>query len=384
MKVAVISPNLAHLDEIAKTLRAAGHQAVLVEGGKSRLREVAQHERPDIAMVEGMCHDPAELAQVEQVTSEFPQLAVVLLCASSSPEFLINSMRAGVREVLPSPVPAPLLHSAVQRLSSKLRAQQARVDGRVLAFMSAKGGSGATFLATNVGSQLAAGKSVLVIDLNLQFGDALAFVHDGKPASTLADVARDIGRLDASFLAASTVKVAPNFQVLAAPEEPSQAVEIKPEEIDAIISLASAHYDFVLLDLGRSIDSLSVKALDRAETIFTVLQASVPALRNARKMLGAFKSLGYAQEKAELIVNRFEKSGEIGVGDIERALGKYAIHLVPNAYKVVSAAINHGDIVANVGRNNPVSRNLAEFARALTPQPDAGQPGLLRRLLNRA
>ena len=116
--------------------------------------------------------------------------------------------------------------------------------------MPCKGGSGATFLATNLGWQLAETKSVLLIDLNLQFGDALAFVHDGKAPSTLADVAKDIGRLDASLLAASTVKVAPNFSILAAPEDLAHAMEVKPEHIDAILSVAVTQYDFVMLDVG--------------------------------------------------------------------------------------------------------------------------------------
>ena len=242
---------------------------------------------------------------------------------------------------------------------------------------------GATFLATNLASQLAAARSVLLIDLNLQFGDALSFVHDGSPPSTVADVAREIARLDASFLDASCVKIAPNFSILAAPDDPAQAMEVTPEHVDAIVALAATQYDFVLLDLGRQIDNLSVKALDRAHTVFIVMQTSLPAVRNAKKLLAAFKSLGYAAAKAELIVNRYEKGGAIGVGDIERALGPHAIHTVPNSSRQVMAAINQGDPLVASARGNPVSRNLAEFARDLAPQPD-DEPGLFRRLLGRA
>jgi len=292
-------------------------------------------------------------------------------------------MRAGVREVLPSPVPPAALLAALERVVQKQRAGQPAAPGRVLAFIGAKGGSGVTFLATNLASQLAESRSVLLIDLNLQFGDALSFVHDGSPPTTLADVAREIGRLDASFLAASCVKIAPNFSILAAPDDPAQAMEVTPEHVDALVALAATQYDFVLLDLGRQIDNQAVKALDRAQTVFIVLQADLPSVRNAKKLLSAFKSLGYGPDKAELIVNRYEKGGPIGVGDIERALGPRAIHTVPNSYRQVAAAINQGDPLAATARGNPVSRNLAEFARGLSPQPD-DEPGLFRRLLGRA
>lgn len=304
MKIAVISPNRQHLDGVGAVLQARSHTALLYEGGKSRMREVAERDQPDLMIVDGMCCDPHELVQVEHVTAHHPQIAVVLLCSSHTPEFLINSMRAGVREVLPSPAPPEALQAALERVESKLARAQAPRRAKVLAFIPCKGGSGATFLATNLGWQLAESSSVLLVDLNLQFGDALSFVHDGQAASTLANVAKDISRLDASLLAASTVKVAPNYSILAAPEDLSQAMEIKPEHVDAVLALAASQYDFVIVDVGRSLDTLAIKALDRAWRIFAVMQSGLPDVRNAGKLLEAFKALGYPPDKTELIVNR--------------------------------------------------------------------------------
>ena len=383
MKIAVISPNAVNLQDIAKVLRTSGHTPVLVEGGKTRMRETVESDQPDMLIVEGMCCDVNELVQVEYVTSHYPNIAVVLICASATPEFLINSMRAGVREVIPSPAAPAVLEAAVARFASKVNAQLPVTQGKVIAFVPCKGGSGATFIATNLGFQLAEQKSVLLIDLNLQFGDALAFVHDSKPASTMADVAREFARLDASFLSASAVRISPNFQLLAAPEDPAQAIEVKPEHIEAVITLASRQFDYVLLDMGRQIDAISMKALDRADIIFPVLQTSLPALRNARKLLDVFRSLGYSREKIELIVNRFEKGSEIGLAEIERSLGAIKLHTVPNSYKPVNSAINHGGPLAVAARNNPVSRNLAEFARELAPQQEEAQRNFMGRILGR-
>lgn len=383
MKIAVISPNKIHLQEINKVLEAKSHSVVLFDGGKSKMRVVAEQEQPDLMLVDGMCCDPNELDQVEYVTTHHPKVAVILLCATNTPEFLINSMRAGVREVLPSPVSFSALDAAVSRIVAKRSAIPSKPVGMILAFMPCKGGSGATFLATNLGYQLAASKSVLLIDLNLQFGDALSFVHDGKPTSTLADVARDISRLDASFLTASTVKITPSYSIMAAPEEPSQAMEIKPEHIDVILNLAVSQYDFILLDIGRSLDTLSIKALDRADRIFPVLQAGLPSLRNANKLLTVFKSLSYPIGKIELIVNRFEKSGDIGINDIQRSVGEVSLHTVPNSYKEVNSSINHGDPLIESARSNTVTKNLTELALSLSPKQEESR-SLFGRLFRRA
>ena len=382
MKIAVVSPNKIQLNEIGKLLQAASHVAVLIEGGNASLRQVAEQEVPDLMLVDAACGDLDALARVEYVTSHHPRIAVLLLCTGASPDFLIRAMRAGVIEVLPAPVTLLELEAAVNRVANKQRGLAPRAAGKLFAFIACKGGSGATFLATSLGFQLAETKSVLLIDLNLQFGDALSFVHDARPASTLADVTRDIERLDASFLAASTVRVAPNFSILAAPDDHTQALDITPGQVEAVLALAVLHYDFVLLDVGRAIDTLSIKALDHANTIFIVMQAGLPSVRNAKKMLAIFKSLDYGVDKVELIVNRFDKKAPIGVTSIERALGKFKLHTVPNSYKQVSASIDHGAPLMTTARANPVSRNLAGFAQELSPRP-VGSRSLFDRLLGR-
>ncbi|NEX61047.1 AAA family ATPase [Noviherbaspirillum galbum] len=384
MKIALISPSKDNLHHMTLTLQAAAHTVVEVEGGKRRMRGIAEQEQPNLMIVEGMCCDASELDHIEHVTTHFPNIAVILLCATTSPDFLLSAMRAGVREVLPSPVEAGVLLAAVGRVAAKLAAtQQGPGTGKVLAFMPCKGGSGATFLATNFGYQLAESKNVLLIDLNLQFGDALSFVHDGKPPVTIADVARDIRRLDASFLGASAVRAAPNYSILAAPEDPAQAMEVKPEHVDAILKIAGAQYDFVLLDLPRTLDPVSIKALDRAYRIFPVIQASLPHLRNAARLIGVFRSLDYPADKVELIVNRFEKNGEIGLDAIRRSLGTHSMHTVPNSYKDVSTSINHGNALIQIAKSNAVARNLAEFALAMSPRQNETR-GVFERLFKRA
>ena len=370
MKIAIISPNKTHLEEMGKVLENRSHAVMLFDGGKTRMRTVAEQEQPDLMLVDGMCCDPEELTLVEHVTSHHPKVTVILLCATQTPEFLINSMRAGVREVLPSPVTAAALEAAVGRVAAKLKGSASSPTGKVLAFMPCKGGSGATFLATNLACQLADSGSVLLIDLNLQFGDALSFVSDAKPASTLADVAHDISRLDASFLVGSTVKIAPNFGILAAPEDLSRAMEVKAEHVDAIVGLAATMYDFVLLDVGRNLNTLAIRALDRAHRIYPVLEASLPAIRNANKLLAVFKSLGYPANKIELIVNRFDKAGEIGLNELRRSLGSATLLTVPDSPKEVNASVNRGVPLAEISRANPVSKCLADMALSLSPRQE--------------
>jgi pilus assembly protein CpaE len=223
---------------------------------------------------------------------------------------------------------------------------------------------------------------VLLVDLNLQFGDAVVFLHDERPASTLADVTRQIQRLDASFLAGHVVKVSPNYGVLAAPEDPGQAIEVTPEHIDVLLNVAVNHYDFVLLDLARSLDAVTIKALDRASYVFPVMQLTLPFVRDAHRLISALRSLGYGKDKIRPLVNRLEKRGEVNLGDVERSLGVAVFKTVPSSYEAVAAAIDRGQPIAAASRGNPVAKSLQELARTLIP-PSAERGSLLGKLLRR-
>jgi len=206
-------------------------------------------------------------------------------------------------------------------------------------------------------------------------------VHDRKATSNVAEVARNLSRLDASFLTASTVAVTPNFTILAAPEDPAESLQVKPEHLDAILNLAVNQYDFIILDVGKNLDDLTIKALDRAHNIFLVVQTMLPYIRNANRMMTVFRSLGYPQDKVELLVNRFWKNGEIGLEDLRASLGISRMRTIPNGYKEVAKAINEGVPLATVAKSSLVLKAIAELAQSLLPKPDQAQGGLLSRLL---
>lgn len=384
MKIAVISPSSQSLQEISTILERGNPSRVLTrhQGGISKLRTLAEQEHPDVIIVEGLCHDASELAPIEFVTTHYPQMIVIMLCSQQTSEFLINAMRVGVREVLPSPVDKVALEAAVIRAESKLGLRSTQRSARVIAFIPCKGGSGSTFLATNLGYQIGAeGKKVLLIDLNLQLGEAVLTVHDRKATSDIAEVARNLSRLDASFLSASTVQVTSNYEILAAPEDPAQSLQIKPEHLDAILNVAVNQYDFIILDVSKNLDDLTIKALDRAHNIFLVVQTMLPYVRNAHRMMTVFRSLGYPQEKIELLINRFWKNGEIGLDDIRASLGVNKMRIIPNGYKEVAKAINQGVPLATVSKSSLVLKAISELAQSLLPKTDQAPGGLLNRLL---
>jgi len=386
LKITIISRDDKALAELVRLVRArnADDEVEASAGPVEQLYSAQQ--LPDVLIFDRPGQEGADLAAIERLSGLYPQLAFIALCPQQTPEFLLQAMRAGVREVLPSPASAPALQASLDRIAEKLeRRSSGEGNGKVLAFISCKGGSGATFIATNLGYALAAGghKRVLLIDMNLHFGDASLFVSEHKPLATLSDVAHQIHRLDPSFLSSSTLSILPNYSVLAAPEDPAHASEVLPEHIDAIIKLARRQYDFIVLDVGRNLDAVSVRTLDHADMIFPILQTTLPYIRDGKRLLGMFRSLEYDKDKVHLIVNRHDKGGEIRLQDLEAAYGTAIYRTVPNHYASAAASVNQGVPILKLDQASPITRSLREFAAALSGHVEPVRKSWLDRLRQR-
>jgi pilus assembly protein CpaE len=354
---------------------------------RAGLREALDRPDPDapqLVIVDASNLEPSESNLLERLGRQYPTAQLMLLTTQHQPDLLITAMRAGVRELLQLPLVHRAFHEAMDRIASAAGISTMR-DGKVLAFIACKGGSGATFISTNFGYALAslAGKKVLLIDLHGQFGDAALYVSDQKPAMTMSDVCAQIARIDGPFLESCLVHVTPGFGVLAAADDPSHERQAKPEHIDTILRVARQHYDYVLLDVGRQIDAVSLRALDVTDTIYPLLQLALPDIRDARRLLDIFRSLGYVLDNIRLIVNRYEKGGKLRLQDLHAALGCEVVHTFPNDYIAVTDSVNQGVPVLQLSRSSAAARSLADLVELVTAQRVHESRGLLGRLFGR-
>jgi pilus assembly protein CpaE len=387
MKALMISrDSLLHAEIAAQG--SARMPAVQLVASRNGLRDAVERplsESPELVIFDASDVEPGEAELIERLGRTYPSASFMLLTREPQQDLLIRAMRAGMREVLQLPLVHKSFHEAMDRIEVSAGVSQMR-DGKVLAFISCKGGSGATFLSTNFGYALAAlaDKKVLLIDLHGQFGDATLYVSDQKPAMTLSDICGQISRMDGSFLDSCLVHVASNFGVLAAADDPNHLVDMKPEHIDVILRVARQHYDYIVLDVGRQIDAISLRALDQADAIYPVLQLALPDIRDGRRLLDIFRSLGYPNERTRLIVNRYEKGGKLRLMDLEQALGAEVMHTVPNDYVSATDSVNQGIPVLQLSRSSAVARSLADLVELVTARRVSESKGLFNRLFGRA
>lgn len=371
MKIKLITPNQHNAHAWREALRV--ERAFEVASIVLALRDVnviVNGSRPDVVLVETTT--PQDFLALETLANAHPEIDFVLVGNELSPEFLMRAMRAGVREVLPAPAAPEDVLATLRRLLRK-RAPAAIAPmtqhGEVLALVSCKGGSGATFVAANLAHLLAAGgrRRVALIDMNLQFGDAALFVSSETPQSNVADVARNIDRLDADLLRASMAEVAPGLWVLAAPDDPAHAADVTPQHVRQIVELAREMFDFVIIDAGRSLSSVTLQALDLADRVYAVLQLTLPFIRDGKRLRNVFRSLDYPAKKIQWIVNRHQKDSQFTVEDLKKTLEIDQVISLPNHYEAVAAAVNQGVPVEHIAPNSTIARSLRDLAESIAP-----------------
>jgi pilus assembly protein CpaE len=384
INILLVSSDPGRTQQIAAVIAASGigHQLKTLANGLPQIcADKDALQATDLLIFDGYHLTQDDIGTLEKLSSRHRELVCTLVTPSPSHELLIQAMRAGVRNVALWPIERESFVADLKRVAGR-RAEADHRDGQVLSFVSCKGGSGTTFLAANLGHALATlrEKRVLFVDLNQQFGDAAHLVCDKAPPATIADVCAQIDRLDASFFDACLTHAYPNFDVLAGAGDPVKAVDIKVSHLEQIVALIRQQYDFVLFDVGQSVNPLSIFALDHSDLIFPVLQSSVPHLRAGKRLLELLQSLGYPGERVRILLNRHEKRGRIDLKTVESVIGARIYKAVPNDARPVLDSVNQGVPVVKQHKSSPISKSLGELAESLAPAPTAASGTALTKL----
>ncbi|WP_269504982.1 AAA family ATPase [Burkholderia sp. IMCC1007] len=368
INILVASDDTARLTQIARLVSDSGRYRVTRAAGRPSQIEHRTDglDAFDVLLVDGATADAAELSAVERICRLHPGLTGILVTADASPGVLLEAMRAGVRDVLQWPLDPAMLARALERAAAQSTRRDAD-DTRFVSFMSCKGGAGTSFAASNVAYEIAEGhkRRVLLVDLNQQFADAAFLVSDETPPSTLPQLCAQIERLDGPFLDASVAHVTPTFHVLAGAGDPVKAAEMREDALEWILGVASPRYDFVIFDIGVSINPLSIVALDRSDQIQLVLQPAMPHVRAGRRLLEILVSLGYSTDQMRLVVNRLTRAGERTRTALEEVLGLHASCTIPDDAETVREALDQGNPASRVARGAAVTRALQACAKQI-------------------
>ncbi|MFL5305137.1 MAG: CpaE family protein [Polyangia bacterium] len=311
--------------------------------------------RPDTPQRFGVIHNIAAAGGIVIVVSE-----------SKDPELILRSMRAGAREFVLDSDHEELRHAV--RTHAKVTYGGGGEIGQVVTIFGAKGGVGATAIATNLaGAMQRRSLRVCLVDLDLYLGDVLAFL-DIPGSYSITDVLANMSRLDRELLATSVTKHRSGISVLAQSSKVEEAEQIKAPEIAALLEFLRRNYDFVIVDGVRGFDELSLAALDSSQHVFMTLTQDVPAVRNGQRCLELFGRLQYDQGRIKLLLNRYQKASKISTDVVAETLGQPLTHTISNDFLLLIDAINRGVLLTEVAPRARITQDIEGLIPHLLPE----------------
>ena len=255
-------------------------------------------------------------------------------------------------------------------------APRKKEPARVLLFYGAKGGVGTTTLAINTAIALhkELDRRVCLVDANLQFGDHRVFLDMGLDRMSIVDLASNPS-IDIDLIKQILVRHATGIDLLLAPPSPETAELVMHDHLPNIIAQMANDFDYIVVDIDKRLDEVNLRIMDVADTIFVVMTADLPCLKNVRLVLETIGHLGYTDEKVKLILNRSNAFTGINVKNAESALKRRIDYQIINEYRSAISALNSGAPFMVGKSDSPLGKCLMDFVKSVDKEAETEARG---------
>jgi len=379
-KVLVVDDDAGVQRLLQQTLRAEGYEVLMATEAAEALR-LWQSENPSLILLDVTLPgvDGYDLAmRIRGGEPAGKHVPIIMLTSDRDVSQKVRSLRSGADDYLVKPFhPAELL-ARIKALIARFAPGDSLVGrppmGRIHAYYGAKGGVGATTIAINTAIALRSlGRSVILVDGNLQFGDHRVFMDLANDRKSIVD-ALNAPTIDADLLKGVIQSHESGVDLLLAPPSPEAADLVTAAHVHEILQVLVTMYDYVIVDIDKRLDELNLMVLDIAETIFAVMTADLSCLKNVRLVLGTMGHLGYASGKLKLVLNRSNAYTGINVKSAEGALRQPIEHQIVNEYRGAISALNTGAPFMAAKADSVLGRSVLDFAKSIDKAPARSVP----------
>ena len=336
----------------------------------------------DLVVLAPSVKDPDAVGLAEFVGETAPTTAVVIV-RQQAPDGLVSlAMRAGVRDVVDLSQGSKELEEALERAiawstnlrsaSGELPSQAGRRRGMVISVFSSKGGTGKTFIASNMAVALARAKRVetALVDLDLSMGDVFSYFGT-EPEGTLQDLLALGDWSDHKEIVAQGKQLDDHLWGFAAPSDPA-AEAVPGETIGRLLRTLRGTFQYVIVDTPAGYADQVLAALDVSDSILMVAGLDVIALRHLAVAIDTLGSLGVPEERLRIVLNRADSKVGLDPDEVERAMGIHVDAMIPSS-RLVPTSLNYGRPVVTEEPRSSVSRAVVEAAGRMVTQPEEPQ-----------
>ncbi len=222
--------------------------------------------------------DKSQDLAVQTATTLQPMIngktALIAISGDENPDLILNAMRAGCSEYLTKPLQADAAVKFLAKIARTLAVcvpACGQTNGRILAFLSVRGGAGATTVAVHLGTFLAKrhAQKMLIVDLHPHLGHVAMLLGIDSRNYNFHELLRNIARLDLTLLNSYVGHHSSGVDVLLSPDSLSESSVISCDALERAIRFLAEVYDYVLIDCTGGLDELN-------QTTIALLQRTFP------------------------------------------------------------------------------------------------------------
>jgi pilus assembly protein CpaE len=328
--------------------------------------ELVRQYQPTIVILDLFPSVDHGLKLAEKITQNIPKSILIVTHTENKQEVVIRAMRSGAREFLTKPLNKEEVLNAVRGVI-RLK-KYSMLDGdstaKIITLFGVKGGVGTTTIATNLAVNLSnhAKGSVVLVDLNLQLGNAALFMNMNS-SNTIVDIAKNIDDLNPKLLKKLLPRHSSGIYLLTSSSRMEEAESIRTTHLDQLLTLLRSTFEYIVIDANDVLDEITLKVLDDADSILTVSTVDIPAIYNTRQCLDVFQRMGYGKDKVQLVINRYASKSKDAFKELEKSLDYPIFWRIPNQdYKTVVNSINEGVPVSIMKPKSPLSQSFKELS----------------------
>jgi pilus assembly protein CpaE len=373
--VLVCDTQATYAQTIAKLLADVADVNVVYLPGLAECGKYVREGKAELLVIGPSVAEDDALVSVTSIRDAGSASCIVWFPLEVDQELLRSALRVGVDDVVSSSAPgADIKGALLEALGKAERRGGSRKDapaqvptGEVITVLSMKGGVGKTVVASNLAVALAGlGKSVALIDLDLQFGD-VGIMLGIEPTQTIVGAVQSGERLDAPMLRGFLIEHASGVQVLLAPLSPEDAEIVTASRVDRIIGLLTTMFDFVVIDTPPALDEAVLTALDRSTRIMMITMMDVASVKNSRVSLQKLRQLGYNGSIVDIMLNRADSKVYLKAEEVEQAIGMPIKYRLPSDLQVPRSVNKGMPVVLDAPRSQP-AKVILETAKAIVSE----------------
>ena len=319
-------------------------------------------------------------------------LKVLLVAKDVSPVALHQLMRTGADDFAPYPLPEGSLSESISRLRSSTSKEETGSSGPrkrrgvILPVYGVAGGVGASTFAVNLAWELSqltkkTDKRVALLDFNFQFGSVSTYL-DLPRREAIYELISDPSAIDHDTMAQALTSYKTRLAVLTAPMDALPLDIVAPEDVQKLLEIAQASYDFVVVDMPQALVHWSEDVLRMAETYFAILEVDMRSAQNALRFLRALKSEDLPYEKVQFALNRApgftDINGKARVKRLAESLGIEIDIMLPEGGKAVLAASDEGVPLSESAPKNALRKEIRNIATSVFETLEAQKAAIVQ------